>query len=142
MTREEAINHIKIALAVPNRFGFALIDDGALETVVEALDRQKGGDLISKYEAISIPVEPKEERKKFKDFDDAFETGWYEALASVNMLPTADRKKGEWKQAYRKTANGVEFVVIGCSECEYTDPQFNYYNYCPNCGADMRGEEK
>lgn len=40
MTREEAIKHIKMALAVPNRVGFALIDDKSLETVIEALDRQ------------------------------------------------------------------------------------------------------
>ena len=44
---------------------------------------------------------------------------------------------GEWQQDYRKTANGVDFCVISCSECDYYDAQMHYYNYCPNCGARM-----
>ena len=60
---------------------------------------------------------------------------------ALKALPSADRPKGEWKDAYRKTANFVEFSVLACSECNYADPQMNYYNYCPNCGAEM-GEPK
>jgi len=52
-------------------------------------------DLISRQDATSIPVLPKEHRKVFRNEDDAFETGWNEALACVNMLPSADRPKGE-----------------------------------------------
>lgn len=49
----------------------------------------------------------------------------------------ADAVHGEWKQEYRKTANGVDFCVIACSECDYYDAQMHYYNYCPSCGARM-----
>lgn len=46
-------------------------------------------DLISRQAATSIPIMPKEHRKIFKSIDDAFETGWNEALSCVNMLPSA-----------------------------------------------------
>lgn len=46
-------------------------------------------DSISRQAAISIPILPKEHRKMFKSIDDAFETGWNEALSCVNMLPSA-----------------------------------------------------
>lgn len=49
----------------------------------------KSNDLISRQAATSIPILPKEHWKKFKSIDDAFETGWNEALSCVNMLPSA-----------------------------------------------------
>ena len=48
------------------------------------------GDLISRHEATSIPILPKEHIKIFKSIDDASETGWNEALSCVNMLPPAE----------------------------------------------------
>lgn len=55
-----------------------------------------------------------------------------------------DRAKGEWIEAqeylfdnvYTCSACGSEFVL------EAGTPKDNEYNYCPNCGADMREEEK
>ena len=42
-----------------------------------------------------------------------------------------DRKKGHWIP-YLK-----EGLIVKCSECE---SRFSLgYNFCPNCGADMRG---
>lgn len=48
-------------------------------------------DLISRQAATSIPVLPKEHRKAFNNYDDAFETGWNEALSCVNALPSAQQ---------------------------------------------------
>lgn len=52
---------------------------------------------------------------------------------ALNNLPSAQPKRGKWKTV---VCDGVELVV--CSECGYTGA-FWTYNYCPNCGADMRG---
>ena len=45
-----------------------------------------------------------------------------------------ERKKGEWIQ--KPNIYGVAY----CSECDY-ELHTDNTNYCPNCGADMRGEQ-
>ena len=63
----------------------------------------------------------------------------------VQEMPNADvveRKRGEWVE--------VEFwwddVYYYCSICGESfclidgTPTYNLYNFCPNCGADMREE--
>lgn len=43
-----------------------------------------------------------------------------------------ERKKGQWK--------GTQ--TVECSECGHLYPAFmRLERYCPNCGADMRGEK-
>lgn len=57
--------------------------------------------------------------------------------------PTADRPKGEWIAV----EDDCENIYWECSNCEdafYLEvgtPKSNNYNYCPCCGADMRGEK-
>ena len=69
---------------------------------------------INKYIATSIPVLPKEHRKQFTSYDDAFETGWNEALSCVNIVPSADV---------------VE--VVRCKDCIFNNDGW--------CGADHLG---
>lgn len=61
-------------------------------------------------------------------------------ILQADTLPPAERKKGEWLEHYSHEdgeRDGVE-----CSKC-----RTHYYfggqlmNFCPNCGAEMRGEE-
>ena len=149
MTREEALQHfkeqldifggehaeaIKVAIEVLKQVTGKLNDpeDSFLTADSEACKEQKSKlDLISRQAATSIPIIPKEHRKVFKGEDDAFETGWNEALACVNMLPSADRPRGEWDDI-----GGV--IRWGCSLCHYAYDQ--KFNFCPNCGAEMRSE--
>ena len=114
-------------------------DDSLLTADSEACKEQKSKlDLISRQAATSIPIIPKEHRKVFKGEDDAFETGWNEALACVNMIPSADRPRGEWIDE-----NNSNYA--NCSECGYqidTHEERGYHNFCPHCGVDMRGENE
>lgn len=70
----------------------------------------------------------------------------------IEQLPSAqpDRKKGRWKyETMRHLITGGMRTVRICSVCD--GGWFRYDmsdgveeaepNYCPNCGADMRGEE-
>lgn len=108
-------------------------------------------DLISRQAAISIPIIPKEHRKCFKDMDDAFETGWNEALSCVNMLPSADRPTGEWVEVVHRTEQydreGIKSwaVLYQCPSCGFIlnaiEGHKEQYKFCPSCGADMRGEK-
>lgn len=57
-----------------------------------------------------------------------------------------ERKKGEWVRWYEEIERDTckEFIPhCKCSECgtEYDSHTVKFINFCPNCGADMRGEE-
>lgn len=60
-------------------------------------------------------------------------------IGLLEELPSAERKKGRWERV--EDENG-DFLCWECSECgeRYVMPHHRA-SYCPNCGADMRGEE-
>ena len=62
---------------------------------------------------------------------------WAEFM--VENLPSAERK-GKWVNdiAYYDE-DGYPCIVTRCNMCEEVSP---ISNFCPNCGADMRGEEE
>lgn len=62
-----------------------------------------------------------------------------DAIDAVCNVPSAERKKGKWVRI--EDENG-DFLCWECSECgdRYVMP-YHRASYCPNCGAEMRGEE-
>lgn len=71
---------------------------------------------------------------EYKDTDKACSDCLY---ADVNKIPAADVRKnvrGEWKQI----GNGDFYK---CSICSCGAQYGHYANFCPNCGAEMRGEK-
>lgn len=59
-----------------------------------------------------------------------------EMVQSTLTVIEPERKKGKWKRI-RKDFTHYDYE---CSECYFTS-HFNKHNFCPNCGADMRGDE-
>ena len=56
-------------------------------------------------------------------------------------LDEIERKKGKWiYDTERIWRNGGIYAQNHCSECNYQIIG-SLYNFCPNCGADMRGEQ-
>lgn len=57
-----------------------------------------------------------------------------EIVAIIDRVQPAEpeRKKGRLKT--------VGFLTCQCSECGAQFHELEYTNFCPNCGADMRGE--
>lgn len=58
----------------------------------------------------------------------------------LERLPTIEERKiGKWLKAYGDhEAFGVRPFYRYCSECN--ESTVWAYNFCPHCGADMRGE--
>ena len=52
----------------------------------------------------------------------------------LENLPSAEpRKKGKWIE--------IKYTFHHkCSNCEWINNADSGYNFCPNCGADMRGD--
>ena len=65
-----------------------------------------------------------------------------ETMEAYHMaIEALDRPKGEWTEEHLTSTNGGTYTVARCSECGCTIGVLSYSSYCPNCGADMRGEE-
>lgn len=58
-------------------------------------------------------------------------------LEGLNNLPSV-RHKGEWIYDGYRVKGGIDWVH--CSECGQLETASAKINFCPNCGADMRGE--
>lgn len=132
MTREEAIGELKLFKG----HTFTKTEE-ALDMAIEALKQEPKTDAVSR-QAISDNIFEKgiynyfEQEYMSQDLDDA-----------INETPpvTPTRPKGHW---INSNIPNEEYV---CSECGganwYYDYQANVTRskYCPNCGADMKGEE-
>ena len=73
------------------------------------------------------------------DFDEVPETK-RELLRMISVQPTIEeRKKGKWyREVLCSTSGYGTMVMYQCSNCE--NLAISDYCFCPNCGADMRGE--
>ena len=54
----------------------------------------------------------------------------------LERLPTIERKTGKWIRGDAEKLTGSQRCSI-CHKACYKGK--DYFNYCPNCGADMRG---
>ena len=62
-------------------------------------------------------------------------------IDAVNMQPTIqpERVEGEWIP-HKSKFGGLREKVYTCDKCGY-NIGFRRENYCPNCGAKMKGAE-
>ena len=61
------------------------------------------------------------------------------ALDALKNLPSEDRAKGEWIVLDIVCREEI-CLPYECSNCGFR--YGSRFNYCPNCGADMKGEAK
>ena len=127
MTNEEAIDELSVIyerLSHPDdcESGFYSFRDGdylkALELAIQALET---GEVYMTGEDYNLYME-----------------GYKSGLSDGRK--DAERPKGEWKVYDRQ--GGIPITDM-CSNCRYEMRWYkNKYNFCPNCGADMRGKEE
>ena len=91
-------------------------------------------DLISREAAVHILCEENINRPLDSD-------RWLisDIYKKIEELPTIERKKGKWETAYLPHEYmGCRPTAYYCSECNQITTFRTFY--CPNCGADMRGD--
>ena len=77
---------------------------------------------------------------KFSDelWKNAYKEGYKQAI--IDRKTNFSRPTGEWKVYGRQ---GEIPITDYCTNCKYEMRWYkNKYNFCPNCGADMRGEKE
>ena len=68
-------------------------------------------------------------------------------IETIRALPSAqlERKTGRWVDSYRSKLDGTRYWFRQCDQCLYErddcDPEKDT-KFCPDCGADMRGEQE
>ena len=97
-------------------------------------------DLISRQAAID------ELSQKYIIIDNphyiGYNAGLDEAERAIKALPPVKPKRGKWIDAVIPNDNG-DLLVQVCDQCNTFFPLAytgGGHHFCPNCGADMRGE--
>ena len=100
-------------------------------------------DLISRQDAIDRIRKQMEHLRPDTDSRDFIgQSAYTVCIEIVERLPSAERK-GKW--VWVQYDANPELGNFHCSECHFIPACFNWsrkhLNFCPNCGADMRGEK-
>ena len=80
-----------------------------------------------------IAINPNNEPYYSEDFIKGFKCGAERQFEADKS--DADRPQGEWIEMYR---NGFGNMICMCSKCNFHATKSNY---CPNCGARMKGAD-
>ena len=138
--RKEAYKHGKskgikkgLAMAQPKR--------------TEERTKRHACDCISRQAAIDALGEKPLVWDDFSDFDLGKAAQWSDDVDTIKELPSAQPKriKGRWLK--KENVGRWDDTLWECSECGclHRDNVFcisGDFNFCPNCGADMRGDEE
>ena len=76
--------------------------------------------------------------KHIDDADDQYCLGLNTAINALKDIPSVEPKQGEWINRYC----GEVWVEQYCSQCGVViEDEPMDYNFCPNCGARMKGAD-
>lgn len=112
--------------------------------------KKQTADLIDRQEAIDALMEKDKKLRNLNWYDNPYAEGECagidEALSIISNLPLVqpvqpERKRGHWIDAYPDIEPNPMFMYGICSVCGCEQAISNKLNFCPDCGADMRGEK-
>lgn len=70
-----------------------------------------------------------------------FKEGYKQAI--IDGKTNFSRPQGEWIEENSETgALGIKYTWFKCNQCGWDSSLVIPKNFCPNCGADMRGKEE
>lgn len=86
-------------------------------------------------------------RDRNPDYDTGFHSATSQIMGLIAYMPTVEMPRGEWIKTFRckgediNTGRILSLYYYDCPKCKYrTGNQGKEFYFCPNCGADMRGE--
>lgn len=127
INRQTAINTLLKA--------YPLMQREKLVEVMETVPGTEAGDCISRQAAIEfidyLLSQPCKEH--IGDFVEGMRDGYYRIRSGIKYLPSAQCRTATWV----KTEIG--WKCSNCTLCTNIKGKSDF-KYCPNCGADMRGE--
>ena len=95
---------------------------------------------MSDYISRQAAIEAVEKCQQYKVSKEDYAVDFAEVKTELMMLPTADVREnvnGKWKIEY--TGDGWNhYIDVTCTNCGKTIKHGKPFNFCPNCGADMR----
>ena len=138
MTNEQVIQILKNMISNQRIMTAEMYE--ALDMAIEALSESKrdlSEDTIYRQEAIKIleqicPKRPIGETDVMK--------AWVKAQTHLMRMPSAQPEQSEWEIFCDDDSPwDASWICKRCKANVWTDEPL-YKNFCPNCGADMRGE--
>ncbi len=69
------------------------------------------------------------------------EKGYPDTTKRPDWCPIREVRHGKWIKADSQQYFRKHYPCFTCSECGYKKDSQKKWNYCPNCGADMRTDE-
>jgi len=129
MNEDFKINNIDKWTVKPNEDGYK----SPIEMIVEDVHIKIENDIVKAVQNYDIKVDREELAKALAYDRDQYSKGFAEAREKY------ERPQGEW--FYR--VNGFSNMSMEyCSICNFPTPIYlDKPNFCPNCGADMRGDK-
>ena len=141
MTREDAITILK----QPDRIGCNLIKANdeestkynqesieALGMAIKALEQQPNDDCVSRQAVLDATVK---KNSIWKSITNSKGENLEEIISQLPSV-TPTRKKGKWVN------DPYEDFLPHCSNCDSAWSYAENMNYCPTCGAEMRGNKE
>lgn len=141
--RQAAIDAVKAMEDTSGKGEIAGFYNMILEHVIDKLialssaQPEPCNDVISRADAIDVLAE----------FQESVENGtpcYAKARVEMKALPSVQlaRKPGRWiPQNMNKSINMTSTLVYYYPKCSICGGSANYTDFCPNCGADMRGDQ-
>ena len=135
MTREEAIQYLKDSYAIGNDEDSRHHNE-VMDYLISALSAE--GEYIKKEDLFAKTID---KNKAWLCTTNAEGKNLKEIVEDLPSYSIPEREKGEWIESTYQFC-GRTFSCIRCSNCDSPQDYFRTTNFCPNCGADMRGEDK
>lgn len=94
-------------------------------------------DLISRADVLKYPIRLDHYDEEHGNRD--FVLGIESVMEYVESLPSADAVQGEWIHDGQNFKGGLDWCHCSECGCKTSANGLSMYNYCPNCGARMKG---